>query len=104
METYRTLRCRASWTALLAALSMRMRSRSWMHWERRFRIARMMWNRPTSFISGGRQRELLRTVALPFFDAYLKDDPAAVAFLEGVLPTLEGIRFEQSLTTGASSE
>lgn len=55
-------------------------------------------------ISGGRQRELLRTVALPFFDAYLKDDPAAVAFLEGVLPTLEGIRFEQSLRTGASSE
>lgn len=45
-------------------------------------------------VSGERQRELLRTVALPFFDAYLKQDPAAEAFLENVLPTLPGITLQ----------
>ncbi len=45
-------------------------------------------------ISADRQRELLRTVSLPFFDAYLKGDAAAQRFLEDTLPTLTGIRFE----------
>jgi len=45
-------------------------------------------------ISGERQRELLRTVATPFFDAYLRDDPGAMRFLLETLPKLDGIRFE----------
>lgn len=45
-------------------------------------------------IAGNRQRELVRTAALPFFDAYLKDDDAAQAFLGQTLPMLDGIRFE----------
>jgi predicted dienelactone hydrolase len=45
-------------------------------------------------VGGGRQRELLRTVALPFFNAYLKGDPSAQAFLREVLPSLEGIRLK----------
>jgi hypothetical protein len=48
-------------------------------------------------ISGDRQRELLRTVALPFFDAYLRDDESAHRFLEDELPSLEGIRLEADL-------
>jgi predicted dienelactone hydrolase len=48
-------------------------------------------------VSGNRQRELLRTAALPFFDAYLKQTPAAMTFLEQTLPTLDGIRFESEL-------
>lgn len=46
-------------------------------------------------IAGNRQRELLRTAALPFFDAYLKDDVAAQAFLDQTLAVLEGIQFER---------
>jgi predicted dienelactone hydrolase len=45
-------------------------------------------------ISGDRERELLRTIATPFFDAYLRGDPAAMRFLRETLPTLSGIRFE----------
>ena len=45
-------------------------------------------------IAGARQRELLRTAAAPFFDAYLRDDAGAKRFLKDVLPTLGGIRFE----------
>lgn len=48
-------------------------------------------------ISGERQRELLRTVATPFFDAYLKDDSGAMRFLTETLPTLAGIRFKSQL-------
>ena len=47
-------------------------------------------------ISGDRQRELLRVVALPFFDAYLKHDAASMRFLEETLPVAEGIRFENA--------
>jgi predicted dienelactone hydrolase len=45
-------------------------------------------------ITGDRQREILRTVALPFFDAYLKRDKAALRFLQDTLPTLPDIRFD----------
>ena len=45
-------------------------------------------------IAGDRQRELLRTVATPFFDAYLRGDQSAARFLRDTLPTLKGIRFE----------
>lgn len=45
-------------------------------------------------IEGDRQRELLRTVATPFFDAYLKGDAASLRFLRETLPTLPSIRFE----------
>ena len=45
-------------------------------------------------ISGDRQRELLRAAALPFFDAYLKHDAAAMRFLEEMLLAVEGIRLE----------
>jgi predicted dienelactone hydrolase len=45
-------------------------------------------------ITGERQRELLRIVATPFFDAYLKGDPGAMRFLTETLPTLDGIRFK----------
>ena len=55
-------------------------------------------------ISAERQRELLRTVSLPFFDAYLKEDPAALRFLEDTLPTLDGIRFESELTTAEEGD
>jgi predicted dienelactone hydrolase len=47
-----------------------------------------------SLITGERQRELLRIVATPFFDAYLRDDEASMRFLQETLPTLTGIRFE----------
>lgn len=45
-------------------------------------------------IAGEQQRTLLRTVATPFFDAYLKGDPGAMRFLTETLPTLDGIRFK----------
>jgi predicted dienelactone hydrolase len=45
-------------------------------------------------LPGERQRELLRIVATPFFDAYLKGDAGARRFLTETLPTLEGIRFQ----------
>lgn len=47
-------------------------------------------------IAGARQRELLRTAAAPFFDAYLRGDVAAKRFLREELPTVNGIRFESS--------
>ena len=50
-------------------------------------------------ITGERQRALLRTVATPFFDAYLKSDPGAMRFLTETLPALDGIRF-RSETAG----
>ena len=49
---------------------------------------------PDAPIAGARQRELLRTAAAPFFDAYLRDDAGAVRFLRETLPTVDGIRFE----------
>ena len=45
-------------------------------------------------ISGERQRELLRIVATPFFDAYLKGDRGAMRFLTETLPSLDAIRFK----------
>lgn len=45
-------------------------------------------------ITGERQRALLRTVATPFFDAYLKGEPGALRFLAETLPTLGGIHFK----------
>ncbi len=45
-------------------------------------------------ISGDRQRELLRTVGVPFFDAYLRDDAGAMRFLRETLPGLDGVRVE----------
>ncbi len=45
-------------------------------------------------IAGDRQRELLRTLATPFFDAYLRGDTAAMRFLRETLPALSGIRLE----------
>jgi predicted dienelactone hydrolase len=50
-----------------------------------------------ALIEGEQQRTLLRTVALPFFDAYLKNDQGALRFLDETLPTLDGIRFESEL-------
>jgi predicted dienelactone hydrolase len=47
-----------------------------------------------ALVSAATQRDLLRTAALPFFDHYLKDDTAARRFMDEVLPSLEGIRFE----------
>lgn len=55
-------------------------------------------------ISAERQRELLRTVALPLFDAYLKDDEGALSFLEQTLPTLDGIRFETQQPSDTEGE
>jgi len=49
---------------------------------------------PDAPISGERQRELLRTAAAPFFDAYLRGDAGAMRFLRETLPTLAGIRVE----------
>lgn len=51
---------------------------------------------PDAPIAGARQRELLRTAAAPFFDAYLRNDGGAKSFLQDVLPTVDGIRFESS--------
>jgi predicted dienelactone hydrolase len=51
-------------------------------------------DRSDELISGERQRELLRVAATPFFDAYLRDDDAALRFLLESLPAEEGIRFE----------
>lgn len=45
-------------------------------------------------ITGARQRELLRTAATPFFDAYLRGDQSAFRFLRETLPALAGIRVE----------
>lgn len=45
-------------------------------------------------VSGDRQRQLLRAVATPFFDAYLRGDRDALRFLQKALPMAEGIRFE----------
>jgi hypothetical protein len=45
-------------------------------------------------VSGDRQRQLLRAVATPFFDAYLRGDRDALRFLQETLPAAEGIRFE----------
>lgn len=45
-------------------------------------------------ITGDRQRELLRIVATPFFDAYLKGNAGAMRFLTETLLTLAGIRFK----------
>lgn len=45
-------------------------------------------------ITGERQRQLLRTVATPFFDAYLKGDAGAMRFLTETLPALDAIRFK----------
>lgn len=50
-------------------------------------------------ISADRQREILRTAALPFFDAYLKQDEAALRFLNETLPSLPDIRFESEAAT-----
>lgn len=49
-------------------------------------------------VSGERQRELLRTAATPFFDAYLKGDAAAMRFLRESLPSLAGVRVESTGT------
>ena len=43
-------------------------------------------------VSGERQRELLRTVATPFFNAYLRADAGALQFLRQSLPVLDGVR------------
>jgi predicted dienelactone hydrolase len=45
-------------------------------------------------VAGERQRQLLRTVTTPFFDAYLKGDAGAMRFLTETLPMLDGIRFK----------
>jgi predicted dienelactone hydrolase len=46
-------------------------------------------------IEGNEQRRLLRAVALPFFDAYLREDEDALRFLQEELPGLEpGVHFE----------
>jgi predicted dienelactone hydrolase len=49
-------------------------------------------------ITGEQQRALLRTVATPFFDAYLKGDQGAKRFLTETLPTFAGIRFQSETT------
>jgi predicted dienelactone hydrolase len=48
-------------------------------------------------VSGDRQRELLNTIALPFFDANLRGDPSAARFLSETLPSLPGIRLESEV-------
>lgn len=48
-------------------------------------------------IEGARQRELLRLSATPFFEAYLRDDAAALAFVQDQLPMIDGIRYESDL-------
>lgn len=50
-----------------------------------------------ALISGDRQRELLRTSATPFFDAYLRDDADALRFLREALPSLAGLRVREDL-------
>lgn len=47
-----------------------------------------------ALIPGDRQRELLRTVATPFLDAYLREDASALRFLREALPSLAGVRVE----------
>ena len=55
-------------------------------------------------ISGERQRELMRIAATPFFDAYLKGDAGALRFLTETLPTFDGIRFQSTLASTASTD
>lgn len=49
-------------------------------------------------MTGERQREILRTTATPFFDAYLRDDVRAMAFLQQVMPTISGVRMESDIS------
>ena len=48
-------------------------------------------------IEGARQRELLRTAATPFFEAYLRDDEAALDLIQQDLSAIEGTRYESVL-------
>ena len=46
----------------------------------------------------------MRIAATPFFDAYLKGDAGALRFLTETLPTFDGIRFQSTLASTASTD